>query len=187
MRTATKSLRLAFDTAFVDTRRPGNHRDAEPAPAHSSIVTSPFRILRNHPRPIETPAEGSRGLKAQAHMALAVRMPRNFLLAAEMEVAVLRIADGPAAIAGQEREHRLPLCWRRCRVIVSERLPRALHAHTPTIHETAPHEIGSFINPLPNPALTSNTGATGAQHPQPPTATSRLNAAPRALPRLQNP
>jgi hypothetical protein len=82
-------------------------------------------------------------------MEFAIRMPRNLLLAAEMEVPMLRIADGPAAIARQEREHRLPLCWRNYRVIVSERSPRALHAHKPTIHETAPHEIGSFTNPLP--------------------------------------
>ena len=82
-------------------------------------------------------------------MAFAVRMPRNLLLAAEMEIRVLRIADGPAAIAGQECEHRLPLCWRNYRVIVSERSPRALHAHKPTIHESALHEIGLFNNPLP--------------------------------------
>ena len=76
------------------------------------------------------PAEGPRGLKAQAHMECTVRMPRNLLLAAEVKVPVLGIADGPAAIAGQEREHRLPLSRRNYHVVVSERSRRALiYAH----------------------------------------------------------
>jgi len=36
-------------------------------------------------------------------------MTLNLLLAAEMEVPVTWVADGPAAIAGQKREDRLSL------------------------------------------------------------------------------
>jgi len=48
-------------------------------------------------------------LEAPAHVKFAVGVPVNLLLAAEMEVPVTWVADGPATIAGQKRENRLSL------------------------------------------------------------------------------
>jgi hypothetical protein len=53
-----------------------------------------------------------RGLEAPAHVKFTVGMTLNLLLAAEMEVPVAWVADRPAAIAGQKRDHRLSLLRR---------------------------------------------------------------------------
>ncbi|HEX8961536.1 MAG TPA: hypothetical protein VF801_00925, partial [Rhodocyclaceae bacterium] len=54
-----------------------------------------------------------RGRAAQAgtpsHVKFTKGMTVSLLLAAEMKILVARVADGPAAIAGQQRDDRLSL------------------------------------------------------------------------------
>ena len=69
-----------------------------------SAVGYAVHALGNHPGPIRP-----RGLEAPAHVKFTVGTPLNFLLAAEMEIPVTWVADGPAAIAWQKREDRLSL------------------------------------------------------------------------------
>jgi len=94
-------------------------------------------------------------------MECTVRMPRNLLLAAEVKVPVLGIADGPAAIAGQEREHRLPLSRRNYHVVVSERSRRALiYAHKSSYTKRPCASLILPSNPLPELCQTKTAAVT---------------------------
>jgi hypothetical protein len=60
------------------------------------------------------------------HVKFTIGMAINPSLAAEVEIPVSRIAQGPAAIAGQQRVDRLSLAARYFQVIAPERFRRAL-------------------------------------------------------------
>ena len=55
---------------------------------------------------------GARWLVGAANVEITVGMAVNLLLAAEMKIRALRVADWPAAILRHQRGHRFALCER---------------------------------------------------------------------------
>ena len=69
-------------------------------------------------------------LETKARVKFAVGKAWQLVLAAEVKIPVSWVANGPAAVIGQEREDRLSLAQRNCQVVVSEGRGLALiHTH----------------------------------------------------------
>jgi len=101
----------------------GGSKVPDSYPANGKAIAPPRNL--GGTRPVKDRARPG-GLKSPSHMEVTVGVAFRLRLSAEVEVWLQGVAERPAAVVGQKRDHRLPLAGRNGQVVGLKGQRRAL-------------------------------------------------------------